>query len=366
MALLDRVNLLVKGPRGAGIPSLDAIRERLRVALSGCLPKRLRHILARRRRRLIIEPDRSVARVILAAGDEREPVGAVDLHAVIPFPDIGQSGQDRAPRRELMLPRDVVLTRSVSLPAQVRGNLAEVVRYELDRLSPFQAGDVLYDFATRPGPKGARRVTVDLALCRRDLVEPWIKRMRDAGAPIDRVCWDGAWSTANLLPPSERPRHRLELLTLDRLLWAAALLLVAAIVIGPLWQQRRIAEALDSQVRRARTEAVAVDDLRQELERARLGSTMVLRQKRDEPNVLVLLRELTERIPDDTWIQTLDYNDGRVDLRGESAQATALIALLEQAPGMDEVSFRSPVTQVPQTGKERFNLSLRFSRTRDE
>jgi general secretion pathway protein L len=79
-----------------------------------------------------------------------------------------------------------------------------------------------------------------------------------------------------------------------------------------------------------------------------------------------MLRELSDRIPDDTWIQTLDYNNGQVELRGESGQATALIALLEGAPGIDEVAFRSPVTQVPQTGKERFNISLRFSRTTDE
>ncbi|MCG6898295.1 MAG: PilN domain-containing protein [Thiocapsa sp.] len=366
MALLDRLNFLVKGPRGAGIAALDGVYEGLRESLSACLPKRVRRMLARRRRRLIIEPEREVARVVLAVGEEREPVGAVDLHAIIPFPDISHSGQERAPTRELMLPPDAILTRRVSLPAQVRGNLAQVIRYELDRLSPFQPDEVLYDFSIRPGPKGARRLNVDLALCRRDLVAPWIKRLGDAGAPIDRVWWDGAWSNANLLPPSERPKRRLELFSLDRLLWTSALLLVAAILIGPWWQRQRIAEALDSQVRHARIEAVAVDDLRQELERARLGSTAVLQQKWDEPNVLVMLRELTERIPDDTWIQTFDYNDGRVELRGESGQATALIALLEQAPGMDEVSFRSPVTQVPQTGKERFNISLRFSRTREE
>jgi general secretion pathway protein L len=207
---------------------------------------------------------------------------------------------------------------------------------------------------------------VDLAICRRDLTETWIKRLRDAGAPIDRLTWNGAWPSANLLPLAERPKHRLALFSLDKLLWIAATLLVALVLIGPLWQQKRTAEKLDADVRAARVEAVAVDDLRQELERARLGSTAVLQQKSDSPNILVLLRELSDRIPDDTWIQTLDYNNGQVELRGESGQATALIALLEEAPGLDDVSFRSPVTQVPQTGKERFNISLRFSRAREE
>lgn len=346
--------------------SFDDAYVTARNALIACLPGRIQLLLAHLDRRLLIEPTGSKAQLVLAIGEQREPAGELDLDASMPLPEITQSSHDAAPKRVLMMPSDSILTRSVSLPAQVRGNLPQVIRYELDRLSPFQARDVLYDFALRPGPKAAPRLTVDLALCRRDLVEVWIKRMRDAGAPIDRISWTGAWPSANLLPVAERPKHRLAVFRLDSLLWVAAVTLLIAALIGPLWQQRQYASMLDAEVRRARVEAVAVDDLRQELERARLGSTAVLQQKWDEPNILVLLRELSDRIPDDTWIQTLDYNNGQVELRGESGQATALIALLEQAPGIDEVTFRSPVTQVPQTGKERFNISLRFSRTRDE
>jgi general secretion pathway protein L len=367
MSLSDRLKLLGQLPTGSAA-GLDDIYRVVRRTLVVCLPVQVRRLLARRDRRLVIEPgpEGSKARLFLTTGEEREPVGELELDASIPLPEITRSGPDHAPMRVLMMPPEDILTRSVSLPAQVRANLPAVIRYELDRLSPFQAGDVLYDFVAKPGPKGASRLRVDLALCRRDLAETWVKRLRDADAPIDRIAWDGAWPSANLLPPAERPKRRLALFSVDKLLWSATVLLIAVALVGPMWQQKRIADALDADVRRARAEAVAVDDLRQELERARLGSTAVLQQKWDAPNILVLLRELSDRIPDDTWIQTLDYNNGQVELRGESGQATALIALLEQAPGLDEVSFRSPVTQVPQTGKERFNISLRFSRAREE
>jgi general secretion pathway protein L len=61
-------------------------------------------------------------------------------------------------------------------------------------------------------------------------------------------------------------------------------------------------------------------------------------------------------------VQSLEYQNGEVQLRGESGRATALIGLLEGAPGITGVSFRSPVTQVAQTGKERFNLAFDFKR----
>uniref|UniRef100_UPI0025DB43D1 PilN domain-containing protein n=1 Tax=uncultured Thiodictyon sp. TaxID=1846217 RepID=UPI0025DB43D1 len=81
------------------------------------------------------------------------------------------------------------------------------------------------------------------------------------------------------------------------------------------------------------------------------------------PRMLDVLRELTARIPDDTWVQSLEYQNGEVELRGESGRATALIGLLEGAPGISGVSFRSPVTEVAQTGKERFNLAFKYNRS---
>ena len=85
--------------------------------------------------------------------------------------------------------------------------------------------------------------------------------------------------------------------------------------------------------------------MREALERARLGSVAVLERKRDYPQMTELMLELTELLPDGTWVQTLNYRDGAVDLRGESTQATALIGLLERGAGINNVTFRSPVMQ---------------------
>ncbi|NCA71665.1 MAG: fimbrial assembly protein, partial [Sphingobacteriia bacterium] len=304
MAFLARPSFLRPLPSGV-LADLDDALERVRQFFMACLPGRLRRILARRDRRLLIEVSESAAQLVLVSGEDRESVGALELEGAIQLPDLAGPTPGRRPTRVLMMPAGSVLLRTVSLPAQVKANLAQVMRYELDRLSPFQAADVLYDFTPRPAPKGAPRLSIDLAICRRDLTEGWIRRLREAGAPVDRVAWPGAWPTANLLPPAERPVRRLELLRWDRLLWVAAAGLVVALLVGPLWQRNQILLALDEDLRQARAEAVAVDDLRQELEQARLGSTAVLQQKWDSPNLLLMLRDLTDLLPDDTWLQTL-------------------------------------------------------------
>ena len=343
---------------GAGVGS-GALGERL----LGCLPAFAHRALARHNRRLVIRPEGRQARIELVMGLETRPLGEMDLTHRPAVPDIAGIGeQGRAPGIELRLPREAVLRRTVSFPSQVRANLPQVIRYELDRLSPFESKDVLFDFVALSGPKTADRLRLDLALCRRDLVEDWMTQLETLGTPVDRITWDGAWSRANLLPAERRPKRRHWRLTLGSASAIVSILLAMAILVTPLWQKHRIAHQLDAEVARLRSQAIAVDELRQELERVRQGSTAVIQRKLEQPSILEMLRELTDRLPEDTWVQSLEFSADQVDIRGESGQTTALIAILEQSPGIDGVSFGSPVTQIAGTGKERFNIAFRYTR----
>lgn len=324
-----------------------------------CLPGGLRRYLARRDRRLVIHPEDHSARLVLTTGEAAEPAGILSLDGTEPLPAAAAT-KDRGRRTVLMLPGDGVLVRRTSFPAQVRNNLGQAIESELARLSPFNPDQVFYTFRVLPGARGEQRIQCELALCRRDRVQPWIKRLAQLGVALDALSWDGAWHRANLLPQGERRRSATPWLAPVTVLLASALLLTAAVLVSPLWQRAQILEALEKDVRAARSQAIEVDDLRQELERARQGSTAVLQQKLDQPRFIDLLLELTERIPDDTWIQSMELRNGQIQLRGESGQATELIATLESAPGIDNVAFRSPVTKVARTGKERFNLAFTY------
>jgi general secretion pathway protein L len=176
------------------------------------------------------------------------------------------------------------------------------------------------------------------------------------------VRWIGAWPDANLLPPEDRPRRSKIGAITTGLLAALVVLIAAAILITPLWQKTRELEIVQRDLRRVRIAAEEVEQVREDLERARLGSVEVLQRKQGQPRMTDLLRELTDLLPDGTWVQTLNVNDGQADIRGESTQATALIGLLEQGPGISQVTFRSPVMQVGGTGQERFHIAFSYSR----
>lgn len=341
--------------------ALDERWAELAESLTGCLPLTLRRLIARLRRRLLIQVEDGQARVQWIAGLETQELGVFAPDQELQLPGL-QPGRhpDRPLRVELFLPESAVLRRRLALPAQVRANLAQVLRYELDRLSPFRPEDAVFDFRVLPGPKAAERIQIELALCRRDRIEPWLGRLADLGAPVKRIAWAGAWKGANLLPPERRPRPQRIYLRGSAILGLTVALLLGIALIGPLWQREQLVQRLDGELKRVRTQALEVERVRQELEQVRQGNTAAIERKLNQPKLLELLRELTERLPEDTWVQNLEFGPEQIEIRGESGQASALIALLEQSPLIEGVAFASPVTQIARSGKERFNIAFHY------
>jgi len=363
MALTDALQSLRRHRSERGIPVRDLI-DAWRGELAACVPKRLRPLLVGRDRRLLVLPQDGEARVYLAEEDSRRLLGTLNGDAEgVPDPAALAA---QVQRTVVVLPAEQVLRRSLSFPGQVRDNLQQVLRYEMDRLSPFPGDQVYFDTQVSGLSRRGDRILVQLALCRRDRTEPWLQRLRELGLPVDQVTWDGAWPRANLLPVAERPRRSMRGLTTTVALLSVVLLLGAAVLVTPLWQRGQLLDTLQADLAGVRKAAQQVDKLRADLERARQGSVAVLQRKIDQPRVLDLLRELTVRLPDGTWIQNLDVDKGGIQMRGESTQATALIALLEKSSGVHGVSFASPVTQVAQTGAERFNITFQYTKPKPQ
>ncbi|MBK1647374.1 PilN domain-containing protein [Rhabdochromatium marinum] len=330
-----------------------------------CLPNRVQHWLMQRQAPTLVVSllGHDEALLLCQLGHDRTPITRLaaqadaTLDTLVPKPRKGW--------RETIveLPAPNVLIRSVRLPVQVKNNLRQVAGYEINRLTPFDVQRVYYDVMGIDGQaRGSSLLEARLAICPREQVTPWLERLHRFGSTPARLTWQGAWDGANLLPPEARPRRGNFGLLVNSVLMLVVLGLIAAVMFTPLWQKNRELEQLNHALRGVRIEAEQVPALREELELARAGSVAVLDRKATQPRMIDLLRELTDRLPDHTWVQTINFSNDEVDIRGESDQATELLNVLEQAPGITNVSFRSPVMQVSNTGKERFHIALRYRR----
>jgi Tfp pilus assembly protein PilN len=90
------------------------------------------------------------------------------------------------------------------------------------------------------------------------------------------------------------------------------------------------------------------------------GRNVVLRDARagrEEP--LLVLRHLTERLPQGTWITGLRIEDRKVELDGLSPSANEIFPLLSRDGQFRKVEFASPITRQADN-LERFQIRAEF------
>lgn len=358
IAVLDRLTALLPEV----VQALTTVGRHWQVGLLGCLPVKLRRQLAARNPVLAVEVEGDQASVALERGEQRTRVGRMVLRESSALSEALAPIRKLKPTVLLKLPAEAVITRRVALPVQVRKQLHNALAFEIDRLTPFQANQVFFDYRLSQLEARAGKLLIELAICLREQVNPWIGCLRAEGAGPEVVAWEGAWPGANLLPAGDRRATPGAGQLRGRLTVAAVLLLALAVALSPLWQKRAQVDSLTAAVAALRPKAEKAAALRKALEETRKQVELAANQKNREPRLVDLLQALTERLPDDTYVQNLEYTRGATQLRGESRKATALIGALEEAPGIDGVSFQSPVVQVPNTDKERFHISFQFAR----
>ncbi|MCF8981125.1 type II secretion system protein GspL [Pseudomonas viridiflava] len=257
----------------------------------------------------------------------------------------------------LLLPSSLVLVQSLQLPVAAARNLSTVVGYELDRFTPFDAGQ-LY-FVARQESRNAGFIQVRLVAVLRKRLDAILEECAalglrpdtvDVGTPDERLGVD-------LLPAPLRPQqshsgHRLQ----RWLLWICAGLLLGTML---LWlnDRQQLLEEMQAEVKAQKAQVSEVQQLRQQLTNTRGAANYLLRRKAAQPPLSALLSELTACLPSDTWIDHLEISDSaEVAFAGQSAKASALIARVKDCRSLDNAQFQGVIQPDSKTGKDQYSL----------
>jgi len=131
-------------------------------------------------------------------------------------------------------------------------------------------------------------------------------------------------------------------------------LLGLTLVLGQGYKQQRYVGRLSEAIRQLDAEVKAVERLGAELaQKKRLIETIDTIEKIDV-RPLPIMRELTERLPQDAWLRTLSMDKQGLEITGQAAAANQLIPLLENSPSLTRVEFTAPVTKAGD--KEQFRI----------
>ncbi len=323
--------------------------------LLDCLPAGLRNRLAPVVAPYVLELGDTQARLYRSHEGNEKQLGVLEAQETHLDAGLASVLNSRQAPLLLLLPQAWVLRRQITLPAAAQENLAQVILFEMDRLTPFSADQVYYDYQVEQQSSADELVPVSIALVPRKKIASWLSLLDGANIHPNKISAEGLWPDANFLPQEMRPGTDMKRAALKMLpgVVVAGLLLVAMAL--PLWQKHNVANAMKSKEIPLKKQANEVISIREQLQAEHERQQKLHAAWTQYPPAVDVLKVLTDLLPDDTSLQQMDIKGVQLILRGNSSQASSLIKLLEESSGFSDVKFMSSVVQ--QRGKEQFHLS---------
>jgi len=165
----------------------------------------------------------------------------------------------------------------------------------------------------------------------------------------------------NLLPADRRPRRVNARLRLNLGFAAAAVVLLFTAMLLSLGNREAALAAMTEQVEKAQNAAKQVGALRKTLQDSISAANFLNRRKREMPVMVQMLADLTDRLPDDTYLERIAVDEkSKIDLQGLSDNTSKLTERLRESSVLENPSFQGNIQQDPRTHKDRFNMTLEF------
>jgi general secretion pathway protein L len=263
----------------------------------------------------------------------------------------------------LKLPMGRVLRRRITLPAAAEENLLQILSFEMDRQTPFKADQVYFDQRIVKRDLRQSQIVVELAAVPRPTLDAELEVIQGFKLTLDGVDGPherkpGVLAGFNLLPSAQRVTRVDRQKRINWILAAAAVALLFTAMSQHLDARRAAVDALRDEVDADEKAAAQVRALESKVRDAIVGAGFLTDKKCSTPQVINVMLELTERLPDDTWLERLSFVSRQVQIQGQSAEANRLIGLLQDAKTVANPQVQGVIQPDPGTGKDRFTIQL--------
>jgi general secretion pathway protein L len=244
-----------------------------------------------------------------------------------------------------------MLERRVRLPLAAEYDVPRVVRYEMDRLTPFTAEQVFWSASIERRDRAAQRLELSLLLLPKSSVEPIIAALQGIGlgiSGIETVARDGSARYIDLIPPSAHSRGILMVAC-----GAVAVLALAALAI-PFVNQTQARNAIESRIAALQPQIAQAETLRRRIAAGSAGNDVIAAEHARAGDALQVLATVTDLLPDDTVLADLSLRQGKLSISGRSRAAPQLIPAMASDPILHNPSFAAPVTRTPDGKADNF------------
>lgn len=261
--------------------------------------------------------------------------------------------------RVLLLDGAGVLRKEVRLPLAAESNLHQVLRFEMDRQTPFRADNVYFDWKILGHDKENGQVRVDLVVTPRAGIDATCQKLAARGLGVSSVdILDGDRPLGmNLLPPDRRVKVVNRKVRLNQGLALAAVLLLVVVMAGSLWLRSHQITELELAIDEVREEALRVQRIRDQINDTMESAGFLGERRMATPMAVDVLADVTRTLPDDTYLDRLVVGQNTVQMQGKSQNAQQLIERVNQSPLMGAAAFRGSTRLDARTGLEVFEIN---------
>ncbi|MEN5220880.1 PilN domain-containing protein [Stenotrophomonas sp.] len=346
--------------RGRLSPGVGSSLRWWRQSLLAWLPVRWQWAMGWSRSRLLLQRDGEVLRLQRQTGEQIEAI------AELPWPvspatlDTVLDARLRSLPRHWLLPAGSVLRRPLRLPAAAAERLRDVVGFEIDRQTPFDASQVSYD-VRELGALPDGQLQVELVVIPRVQLEQWAQQAgpwAQAVAGVDAVDATGQPLDVNLLPVAQRQPYRDPMARWNWLLAVGAVVLLALAGHQLIDNRQAAADQLREQVDAAARDARRVAAERQQLQSLVEGAAFLEGKRAEHASTVEIWNELTRLLPDGTYLEKMSIEGTTLQLIGLSREASQLVPLLQDSPLWRKVNLTGVLQADGATsGRDRFTLT---------
>jgi general secretion pathway protein L len=331
--------------------------------LSGCVQDILARLAPGWRRTATVYVGRQVLRIVDAdPADDQKIVEVVrpdhGSETLPPLPDAERGSLKPGRRVRLVFDADFAFVKLLCLPLAALPHLKPAINLQLPKWVPMSLDRLATDFAIVALKPEQAVMEVELAALKRTDIEYSASVVRSWGLRLSSIHLAG--------PPDRPPRfrfvtsdihsRRFEITRTDSILiGTAAALIVAALAVSTV-QGYRAAGALDRAQLRTSVEAAIVLEQRQHLI-ARLEPLATLSSLERATSTATLLTDITQHVPQDSWLTTFEMKGRNLRLVGVSPDAAAVVKLLTTSALLANVELRSSTSAGVGSNKERFEIT---------
>ncbi|HLU99732.1 MAG TPA: PilN domain-containing protein [Acidobacteriota bacterium] len=170
----------------------------------------------------------------------------------------------------------------------------------------------------------------------------------------------------NLIPEEKRLVQGRVSLVPTYIMAALLLVLFGSLMARPYFQKQSTVELLDIQISRLGNEVDEALSLREQVQQTESELEELRQLLSGRQKVLMVLKDLTERIPDNTFLQTLQIQGDQVTMQGYSDSASSLLPGLMQSPYLSNVTANWITQDQRMGGRDRFNFTATIRKPGDE